>query len=563
MGLLSRLLRRDSRPLAGGTRVDSWGVSPAQAGGAWVNPASGMGGLTDRAQRDQYVVGPPVDMWLADALLESNAIAYRIAAQEAEDATREGYDLVKPGPRMPGRRGQRLDAGIADAVEEACEAGSDGAGLGLLARLADARTWSRAHGGGALVLLVDDGRPADQPIDRQNIRRVRGILDADRWELPVVEWGRDPHEARTYGKPRIYRLQLNRGGGVPQIMSVHADRVVRIDGVRLPRRRSLVRQGWGGSIFDRVFAPLRQYGTTLVDVGEAVKMLNQGVLTSQALAAGLETEQGMDLFQARLQALRAAMGVYNDVALGPGETYQIHNRSLAGIGDAIKAAVDALVAAADGMPRLVLLGEVTAGFSNASDGELRTWYATVASRQPRIYTPVVRRVIDLVMLSHEGPTGGRLLPYSVEWRPLWAMSETEQAARDLSRAQRRQVDIASGVIDRQEARRDPALVEIYGDLDPMAPLEGMAGDEPPMDEQATADDEDDPVLVEAGPSTAPMPPDLMAPRDAAAMAGISTHKLRRLMRSGALPYWSFGGTDRVSAADLAALGQQHRSPPEP
>ena len=78
-------------------------------------------------------------MWLADALLESNAIAYRIAAQEAEDATREGYDLVKPGTRMPGRRGQRLDAGIADAVEEACEAGSDGAGLGLLARLARER----------------------------------------------------------------------------------------------------------------------------------------------------------------------------------------------------------------------------------------------------------------------------------------------------------------------------------------------------------------------------------------------------------------------------------------
>lgn len=627
MGLLRRLLRHDSRPLA---RGDSWGAFGQAPGGHWANTLSGAGGPTDRARHDEYVAGPPVDMWLADSLLETNAIAHRIAAQEPEDATREGYDLVRPGaPR--GAKPERLDAEIADAVEEACEAGSDGRGLGLLSCLARARTWARAHGGGAIVPLVDDGRQPWEPIDRANIRRVVGLLDADRWELPVVEWGRD-------GQALTYQLQLNRPGGGLGSMRVHRDRVIRLDGKALPRRRSMVRQGWGASVFDAVFRPLANYGVTLAETQEAVRKLNQGVLTMTAMGAGLEVEGGAELIQARLVALSKALGTYNEVAIGQGESYQIHNRSISGIGDAVKAAVDALVAAADGLPRLKLLGEVTAGFSNASDGELRAWYDLVAAQQPVHYTPAVSQVVRLVMLSHEGPTQGRLVPFGVQWRPLWALSETEAAARDLSRSQRRQVDISSTAISAAEARQDPALIELYGiETEPSAPLApateepdvavdpggvnaaadlalngaqaqalvsivqsvvlgeiprasgveiikamlpsmpaaaerivATAGTEafvstaaPPIQDlpDQPVEDEIDPDLAPAAlPSHKPMPPDLLSCKDAAAMAGISTAKLKRMCRSGELDYWDFGGQWRVSAADLARLGQAHVGP---
>lgn len=552
MGFLARFLRRqDGRSLAAVQRHDH--VSCQSFGGRWVNPASGLGGPLDRSQRDEYTAGVPVDQWLADALLETNAIARRIAGREAEDCTREGYDITG------------MDPGLADALEQYCEGGDSEPGLGLLGALGEARTWSRAYGGGAMVLLVDDGRESHEPIDRANIRAVRGVLSADRYELPVQRWGGDPREARTYGRPQVYRLQLNRGGGASQIMAVHADRVVRLGGIPLPRRLTMRRQGWDGSIFDLVYAPLRSYGSTHAQVCEAVSLLNQGVLTSPALTDALETDEGQAAFLARLEAMRMSMGTYGEMAVGAHETYQIHNRSLAGIGDAVEAAVNALVAAADGMPRLILLGEPTAGLSDTTGGELRMWYDGCAARQPRYYTPAVRRVVDLVQLSHEGPTGGRLLPYGVEWRPLWQETETTRAELELKRSQRRQIDMASMVVDRAEARRDPTLVEVYGPLDPGAEADpGTPGSEPLDSDDPLVDAEDEPTgpegvvtLVPEPPSQKPMPADLMEPAEAAKLARITTHRIRRLMRSGALDYWSWGGADRVSLADVTALGQAH------
>jgi phage-related protein (TIGR01555 family) len=548
VGLLRRLLRyrTDSVSLTTASRSDSMTLLGGSPGGRWVDPA-GMGGSLDRAQATEYHPGDPVDQWLADALLECNPLARRIAAKEGEECTREGYDVTSVGPAL------------GDAIEAECD--GDG-GLGLLGHLADARTWARAYGGGALVLFIDDARQPDQPVDRAAIRRINAVMSADRWELAVQEWGRDPRERRTFGKPRIYQFQLNRGGGGTQSMRVHADRVIRIRGIPLPRRRALIRQGWDGSVFDQCWAALREYGATHLQVAEAVRLLNVGVLTSPALNAAVETSEGTQAFITRLELMREFSGAYGDIGVGQGETYQIANRSLAGLDAAVKAAVDALVAAADGMPRLVLLGEVTAGFSNASDGELRSWYDQCAARQPKIYTPAVRAVIDLILLSHEGPTQGRLVPYEIEWRPLYQMSESERADLDLKRAQRRQADIASTVVSPQQVQAgDPSVVELYGDLQAPPPdptQEPLEGDEPLVDAPDDQPEQEGVVsLTPAAPSSNPIPADLMTTASAGQAIGVSSQRVRSMMRRGVLEYWDFDGDWRCSAADLAKLGRRH------
>jgi phage-related protein (TIGR01555 family) len=507
-----------------------------------------MGGSLDRAQQTEYHPGEPVSQWLADALLECHPIARRIASKEPEECTREGYDITG------------LDAALGDALESEC----DGAeGMGLLGHLADARTWARAYGGGALVLFVDDGRAPSEPIDRTRIRRVNGIMSADRWELHPTQWAMDRREGLAIGTPRLYQFHMNRQGGASQTMAVHAHRVIRIRGLPLPRRLTQMRQGWDGSIFDLCFPSIRDRDTTLLQIAEAVRLLNQGVLTSPALNAAIDTGPGgADVFMNRLEMMRLFMGAYGEIGLGQGETYEIKNRSLAGLDAADRAASAALVAAADGMPRLVLLGEVTSGFSNASDGEMRAWYDQCAARQPKIYTPAVRRVIDLVMLSHEGPTGGQRVPYEVEWRPLYQLSESERADLDLKRAQRRQVDIAARVVAPEQAQREPSVVELYGA--PEAPPPPMDTSEPLDSDAPLADAPDDQPepegvvsLVAAAPSTKPIPPDLLTPADAGEMIGVTSQKIRSWMRRGVLEYWGFDGDWRCSAADLAKMGQQH------
>lgn len=233
--------RRDARPLASGTRADTMG---APTGGRWVNPVSGLGGPHDRSQIDEYVEGSPVTRELADALIAFNGPGRRVVAREPEDCTREGYDI------------KNMDPAIAEAMESHCD-GDDESALGVLRAMREGRTWARAYGGAGIVPLIDDGREPHQPVDTANIRAVRGLLVLDRYELPVMEYGRDPREPRTFARPRMYQLAPGFGGVSYRI---HADRVIRMSGVPLPRRLMLRRQGWDGSIFDLTYAQLRAHG---------------------------------------------------------------------------------------------------------------------------------------------------------------------------------------------------------------------------------------------------------------------------------------------------------------
>lgn len=444
------VFRRDARPLASGTRADSLDREPT--GGRWVNYASGLGGPHDRAQADEYVEGVPVDRVLADALIQYNGVGRRVIAREPEDCTRQGYEL------------KDMDPGLAQELEAMCD--GDGAeSLGALRAIRESRMWARAFGGGAIIPLLDDAREPHEPIDWGGIRAVRGLLVVDRWELPVVDYGRDPREPRTFAKPRTYNLQPAYGGVSYRI---HADRVIRMGGAQLPRRIMLRRQGWDGSVFDLIYAQLRAYGSSHAYAAEALSLLTQGVLKSPSLDAALETADGPAIVQNRLEAMRLAMGLFGEMAISGQEDYQIHARPLTGLGDAIKAAVDALVMVSD-MPRAVLNGEMPGGLTRSSvSPELLIWYDHCASMQPEHYTPALRRILDLVLRSHEGPTGGRVpTGWSIEWNPLVQESEDQKAARRLTNAQARAADVATMVVSPAEVRAgDRELQELYG-LDPV------------------------------------------------------------------------------------------------
>lgn len=447
MGLLANILRpRAQRPLVGGARRQDHV-------GRWVNPA-GQGGPHDAAQATDWAPGEPVGRWRADELLRFNGIGRNIASAEAKACTRAGYDLTE------------IEPGLADELEQVVEGGKKGPGLLTSARIAEGRTWALAYGGGGVMILVDDGREPHEPIDRANIRRVNGLISFTRWDMPVVEWGGDPKEARTFNKPRIYQLNLNSGGGAGRQVRVHADRVIRIRGMELPMHLQLREQGWDGSIFDLVWAPLRDYMSSLAMVPEAIRMLSQGVLTSPYLTEALEDDEGAARYHARLRQFRQSAGLYNIATLGREEQYEEHARSMAGIKDAFDALRAGLVANAMGMPRLVLLGEPTTGLGATDRGELEIWYGSCEAQHGPIYTPAVRRVTDLVMLSHEGPTRGQLVDYTVEWRSLWQATDATKAKTELTRAQRRAADISAMVVTPQQAQQgDPSVREVY-ELDP-------------------------------------------------------------------------------------------------
>jgi hypothetical protein len=256
--------------------------------------------------------------------------------------------------------------------------------------------------------------------------------------------------------------------------------------------------------------------------------------------------------------MRLAMGLFGEMAIAGDETYTVQARPLTGLGDAIKAAVDALVVVSD-MPRAVLLGEMPGGLNRgAISPEMQIWYDHCASQHREHYTPPLRRILDLVFRSHEGPTRGQVpAGWSIEWRPLVQESADAKATRRATNAQARAADIASRVVSPAEVRAgDRDLQEQYG-LDPAE----MA--EPPLDptEEPELVEPEDAVelgaeLAPAGPSADELPADAVPHHVVAERLGVHPRRISNAMAkgpaNGGLRWWEVYGVRKVSMAEALA-----------
>lgn len=534
MGILSRLSRRlrsDAAPSVKVRQVAGGTQHPVAArrdglGGRWQNPDTGQGGALDRHARTEFT--PPANLPISslDALIEFSGVARRIVFRESEDATRRGYDL------------EGFNEPAVEAIEKEQQR------IGLLPNVAEGRAWGRAFGGGAVVMLADDGRESWEPIDFSNLRKLRALRTVDRQELQVALWDERPESSR-FSTPLVWSLNSQFGHST----FIHRSRVVHFSGTLLPLRTRIARGGHGGSELDLVWAELRNWLTSNEYAAEAITVLSQGVFKVKGLADAIDADDISEVV-ARFEALRIGMGMLGDIAVdGEGEDYQILGRPLSGLRDALDGLTSALVAATD-MPRAILLGETPGGLNSGENaGEIRSWYDHVGSLQGTIYTPAVRRILEVMLRASEGPTRGLMPPkWTIEWRPLWEPTEGEQAQTDLTNAQRRTIDKNSGAVSADEIRQDPDLVRLYSidptDPAPPPPTPAEAGGAPlegEGDEADAADDELDDADGAAIVQARIMPPageQLISARMAGQRLGYkSGSPIRRMAEAGTIPAW--------------------------
>lgn len=510
----------DLRPLASGTRHDG-------LGGRWTNEATGQGGVLDRHATTIFAKPADLPFTIVDALYQFSALTRRIVDLEPEDAIREGFTI----PAFKSR------PEIGKAVDRS----------GILRSVSRARKWARAYGGGAIVTLADDGLEPVEPLVPAAIQRLRGFRVLDRNELAPDTYDEDRKSPRI-GLPLVYRAIL---GGRTSVR-IHHSRVLTFQGLDLPDRVLVPRMGWGGSVIDLVWQELRNYSSTIDYVAEAVTLLSQGVWKNKSLADAISAGD-QEAAIARFEALRIGIGMLGDIVLDKEtEDYELHERTLTGLKDAIDALVAALVAAT-GIPRVLLLGETPGGLNTGEEaGQIRAWYDHVAALQREIYTDPVLHLLRLYLSSREGPTGG-VVPDDLEivWRPLWQPTESERTEHEAKRAARRASDVQSQIVTPEEARKDPDVVRIYGiepippDVEPDDVVEGGG-------ETAASD------LPGMTPSPLSMVPEgeaLLPAREIAARLGVGPSTILAWARDGAFPAFRVRGRWRFSRSLVeAAIG---------
>jgi len=398
---------------------------------SWMSAISGLGGTKDKIESVRVKNLIPLHPEECHDLFFGNGLAASIVSTIVESSIGTGLTSADP----------ELDAKARE--------------IGLWPAFAQAWTWGRLYGRGALYFAFSDrlGRQSD-PIapgmirlgDLAYIRAVDG--------LDLIPSGYD--EARgslTYGEPIRYTI-----GGAHEI---HASRLILFGGaVASDRYKRAHKRDY--SVLQRPFDSLRGEGMSNSAVLTALGDLSQTVFAVKNLTSMIASGQG-DIMQSRMEIVDMGRSVAKAVVIdADAERFEhVGAANLSGI-DPLLGRLMQRVATAAGMPATVLLKTAPIGMNATGDSDLRIWYSTVNCERT-LRTGQAERALDILARSCGKEARG------LKWPNLWQPSEDEQADIDQKHANTDAVRIASGVLDASEV----ALIR-WGGVTPEEIVSGRA-----------------------------------------------------------------------------------------
>lgn len=441
------------------------------------NVFTGMGTSRDKTTRTTI---KPVSFMGHEDLegLYAHWLMRRVVDLVADESTREGFEILFGG--------EGVNAETLSGVEQAIE------DLEILSSFNEAAKTSRLYGGSALLLYIDDGRPADMPVDKNNIRAVEGMDCLDRHQIaPIIS----EESLYDYSKATYYQIISGDLIQQPNLRAIHKDRILRFDGIWLPYRTRQKNYGWGMSILQSVYDSFKHYysGTssmaTLLTEFDIFVHKVRGL--ASMLAAGKEGQ-----VRDRLQLNDMSKSIYRGYAIdAEKEELAFVSRQFGGVSEILeKLRIDVIAAA--GIPHTLLFGQSPSGLGATGRSEERDFAKTCHHYQETHFRKPLTKLMEYIMLSKTGPTGGKVPDnWRVSFKPLFEMNERELA--DV-RARVAAVDaryIQVGVLTPQEvadSRFGKSEYSIETTIDPSIkreiPQKAAAGQVPPggrdpMDQQ--------------------------------------------------------------------------------
>lgn len=458
-------------------------VRPYRADG-YVNMMNKYGTSKDTTEGYRFRAEPVVPDELLTMYYEGNGLFAKIIDTPAEEAIKHGFTLEST-------KDQKIEDFYTEALDE----------LDWEETAMTAIRWARLFGGSIAVMMINDGRGIDEPLDWRNIRSIDDIRVYDRsviqpdYQSMFSYDPRDPFRTRgsRLGMPEFYHVTSRTG-----TFTVHDSRCLVFQNGILPENTTnSIYQLWGIPEYVRINRAIRD---AEVAHGSATKLLDrsvQAVYKMKDLAAELATEEGEDRVLRRLQTIDIARGLLNSITIdSEGEDYDFRQFQFSGVSDVIDSTCNFL-SALTSIPQTILFGRSPAGMNATGDADLENWYNYLERIQKRMVKKNLRYLLSVIFQA--GVRTGEVdeVPkIKVEFNPLWSLSDTEQADLDqkraqtqFTRAQTAQLYIDKQVIDPSEVRAKLAdseefdvenMLDEYDDEDlfPDEPAEGdpVSGD---------------------------------------------------------------------------------------
>lgn len=323
---------------------------------------------------------------------------------------------------------------------------------------------ANVYRGSAIVLNVDDGRRADQPIDTKNIRTIREIEVLDSYQIyPDPVMVANPLKAETYhlqvtpewhpGIRSMFEGRLSRSSGGYYTYPIHRSRVIRVPGVPVPPQIMRYNNGWDRSLLEVVWDQWSAWESVTKGIENLVKDYSLFVYQLNGFADMMD-EGNEEAIRTRVRSLQLMASVMGGVCLDKeDEQVQFVQRSFAGLNDLAASYRDMLIGAL-GIPHTILFGESPSGLGATGESEEKTWAKKVESYQNGWVKAALTRIYQLIFLAKDGPTEGKPLDgWSIDFHPLLEQTEAEKIANRSSQAQTDNVYLQAGVLVPEEIRQ--------------------------------------------------------------------------------------------------------------
>lgn len=435
----------------------------------YVNLLNKYGTKQDNSEAYKFEREPVIPDMQLTGLYEGNGLFSKIIDTPAEEALKHGFDL--------NLKSDELNAFVEDALDD----------LEWEERAATAIKWARLYGGALIVMLIDDGRGLEEPVDWEHIRSIdelrvyeRSIVQPDYASLYQQDYGGKGvgNRVSKFGQPEYYYVSSIYGS-----FKVHESRCLVFRNGVLPEQTSNATYlFWGMPEYVRIRRALRETVTAHTDSVKLLERSVQAIYSMKGLASLLTTDDGENQVLKRLQLVDTSRGLLNSIAIdSEGEQYDFKTFQFSGVKDVIDATCN-MLSALTNIPQTILFGRSPAGMNATGDSDFEGYYNFVEKIQRLMLKRNLRTLLDVVFRA--GIASGDVAEepdYKLEFKPLWSLSDTEQAAVDQTKAQ-------TALVKAQTAQ---AYVDMQA-LDPTEVRRRLASDEEfDVEDIISEDDEDD------------------------------------------------------------------------
>lgn len=341
-----------------------------------------------------------------------NGLFSKIIDRPAEEALKHGIEY------------NISDQTLADFLDDALDR------LDWEEKATTAIRWARLFGGAVIVMLLDDGRGLEEPVNWQDIRSVEELRV---YERAIVQ--PDPNCYLT-GKAEYFDISSTYGG----FFRVHRSRCLVFKNGSLPEYAAPQQYFyWGLSEYVRIRRDLSIALHTHQSAANMIDKSVQPVYKQRGLQSTLAGPDGDDQVLKRLQVLDASRGMLNSVAVDmDGEDYSFQTFQLSGASEILESTYS-LLSAVTCIPQTILFGRSPSGENATGESDLENYYNFVEGIQKRMLKKNIRTLLKAVVQA--GVYDGSIAePQTIKptFKPLWSLSEAEQATVELSKAQRAQ-----------------------------------------------------------------------------------------------------------------------------